>query len=264
MTFDMKNRMVIQTTVPLEIDQIQNLYTNRDKVYFVIDYKESALKEQGLLFYMSNLELPGDVYVNPSIPLEDKFNLIKAYMGLNNMIPLSSLLLAIAQILYVKKGIDFGDIIERPILTIEETEQFIEENTDLVDRWIHIMDSMYVYTLYVIAAGLMEVDDQQGNRDLVELNPIYQEFPHIDDINYVGTNFIYVFNIPGFSRLYYSVPDSKLSFFKYQFTEYCYKGENLYNYYMESDNWLLSAAMVLLGFDKLSKEDTAVEEVPDN
>jgi len=61
--------MVIKTTVPLEIDQIQNLYTNRDKVYFVVDYKESALKEQGLLFYMSNLELPGDVYVNPSTPL---------------------------------------------------------------------------------------------------------------------------------------------------------------------------------------------------
>ena len=244
----MEDIITITTPVPLEMDQIRNLYENREKVHFLLDYENSQIKDQGFLFYVGNLEIPGDINFN--LKTKDKLSLLREYMILPNLIELNTLNHATMQVVLRRKNVDMTGMFASTALDDDEIDLFISENEELVDRWIIFLDSMYVYALYTIYLQDQIGEEQNENivAELVKANPIRQMVPEKMDPTFVSPNFVFLIQTPSFFESYFSV-DVNLDetyFFTYQFTEYCYKGMNLFYYFTQKENWLLAAALVLL------------------
>lgn len=247
-----EDKITVATPVPLAMEQIRNLYENRDKIHFLLDYDKSELKNEGFLFYVGNLEIPGDVNLN--IKTEDKLSLLREYMQLPNLIQLNTLNLATMQVVLRRKGFDMTGMFDVVALFDEEIDRFISENEELVDRWVTFLDSMYVYALFSVylsdQAAAIETEITDGiMRELVQANPIKQMVPEKMDPSYISPNFVHLIRTPSFFESYFSTELNldEMYFFTYQFTEYCFKGSNLYSYFTGYENWLLAAVTVLLG-----------------
>jgi len=245
----MQDKITLTAPIPLDMDHIRNLFNNRDKIQFYLDYKNSAIKEQGFLFYVSNVDIPGDVLLDCSS--EEKLNLIEHFMKLPNMVNLPSLSLAVVQILLTRKNINVDCFFSVTPLTQQEVRAFITQHQQLVDDWISFFDSLYVYTLYCsyVPSLIGNSTDQDVIREKLKLNPIKKIVPELNNPGFISPNFIHVMQIPTFLEIYYSTGFhlDNMRFFTYQFTEYCYKGKSLFYYFSGFENWLLAAIHVLLG-----------------
>lgn len=243
-------RTIIESGAPLDIQDLKHVFNDRDSVYYLIDYDQSSLKEKGLLFYLSNLEIPGDIVFSEETPLEDKFTTIKSYMEISNLIDAPTLAATVASLLFRYKGLD-EQVVENPIFTEEESDLFIEQNKELMDRWCLFMDSLFIYALYVFyQSEMIKEATKDGEEDpILPPNPVQQAVPEIDNSAFIGHNLIYVCGQEGFYEWYFSIelPDIRnMRFFTHQFTEYCFKGNNLFHYFIENGNWLLAAVQTFL------------------
>jgi hypothetical protein len=262
----MEDKILIKSPVPLDMEQIKNLYTNKDKVQFLLDYKKSQIRDRGFLFYVGNLEIPGDVLLD--VPSEEKLSLVREYMILPNLVNLNTLVLAVMQIVLIRKGADVSDMFSATALTKDEANIFIEQNTELVDKWIVFIDSLYVFALYCAYMNDTIGDSVDENiiREKSKNNPIRHMVTECMDPTYISPNFIYLIQTPMFLQTYFSlgIDLNKTRFFTFQFTEYCYKGMNLFYHFVEKDNWLLAAVTVILGQNGDISEEPSDDKTPNN
>lgn len=249
---DITDTIPIETKVPLSMEEMKNLFMNRDKFRYVINYSDSSLKGSGFLFYISNLELPAELDLTDDVSTEDKFELIYEYMKMSNLIDVGTLAYTVMEILLVARNVDTSDMFDNSFLTKDEVHQFIQEHTEIVKKWISFMNSLYVYALYVAY-------ETSPSENAGDANPIQQMVPKIDDPNYIGNNFINVMNLPGFFEIYFSkeINMDNTAFFTHQFTEYCFQGKNLYHFFAHEDNWLFLSVLVMLGADEDGTDNPA-------
>ena len=130
-------------------------------------------------------------------------------------------------------GIDTSSVLINTYLTEEQVEQFINTRKDKIERWVHFLDSSMLYMIY----SFKELNDTVKVED---------NFPKIQDANYVGLNIVNLFSIPGFMTCYFGAgPAPSMSFFTEQFTTYMFKGKSFFEYFNNEENILLPTLLAL-------------------
>lgn len=238
---------VKEITAPLKVEELKNFIEKKD-TFYLIDYKNSELRDGIFLNYLSNLDLPCEVLLN-DCSYNEKEQLLLAYLNSKNIVNIESLAFNVSKILLDYRGIETSDIFDNPALSTEETKQFIVSHEEVLKKWEHFFESTIVYALYLM-------------KDLDSENDIKSQVPHIDDSNYVGLNVVNLFQNPIFMEMFF-IPGTRteLSFFVRQFDEYMFKGANLFQYYHTHNNTILALMIGQYGGDiKRELLDEALKE----
>jgi hypothetical protein len=202
------NMNLINTPAPIAIEDLKQYFTDKNSFY-IINYNESKLKGSKLITYLSNLDLPCDIDLNISV--DEFYSLLKEYMSSPMLVNIRSLEFAVMGVIQQAKGIsDNGH------------KQFIEQNRDLIDRWISKIDSLTLYNMYII------------NSD--ETKNFAQAFPKDDTDSVEGVNFVSLLKHPEFYSLYHKIEEDKLKFYEKYFNEYMFKGKNMYSFWANGNN----------------------------
>lgn len=219
---DPKN--VRNVSVPLKVETLKEFFENKE-LFFVVDYATSQIKGNMFLTYLSNLDLPCEVDLSKASK-QEKFDMIKTYMETRNMNNSDVLKLTAAELMLRYKCVNYGNLFANSLLTEEERVEFIQQNLEIFYKWDHFLYSTlgYLIKMYPELNEKLKVED----------------FPVINDPNYVGLNVVQLFGITGFAELYFSSSLwTPFNYFKPQFEEYMFKGQNLYHYFSCEENTMV-------------------------
>ena len=225
---------VISCTVPIEINKLQE-YFNDKEYRFEINYNNSSLQKKEFLTYLSNLEIPSDLISPIQLSYEIKSSLLYEYMVFPAITLISTLNLAVSSIIFRAKGYDLKDAYPNPYFSEEEADLFIEENNELIQKWITFLDSCTIYA-------------QKSIPELNEMDFLTGGIETIEDRNYIGHNVVNLFSLDFFFHNYYSKELGTLYYFKYQFDDRMFKGLDLNYYFFTKHNFLMSM------FDTLGRD----------
>lgn len=213
---------IIETKAPLELEQLKEYFTDKN-VFYLIDYERSDLKGDILLTYLSNLEIPCDI----KIELADNcMELLKDYLNFKQIVSIPFLEHKTIDVLFQAKGFYEGN-----------DKQFIEENRETLQQWIEKLDSLSLYSMWIV------------NED--SFKEFAESFPKDNTNDITGINFVSLLKHEHFYTYYNVVEEENLKFFSEYFEEYMFKGNNLYSYWANENNpmFLLNWAISSGEFD---------------
>jgi hypothetical protein len=200
---------IIETTAPISIDNLKKYFEDKETV-FLIDYDNSNLKEEKLLTYLSNLEIPCDLNITDNDYL---LPLITCYLKSPHMVEIPFLERITIILLLQHKG-----ILEKQDLTM------LESFKELLDLWCERLDSLTLYNLYCVN------EDNDYFKNWVLETGIKD-----DTTDMSGCNFVNLLKYEDFYR-FYQKSSSTPKYFPYYFDEYVFKGKNLYSYWANNNN----------------------------
>lgn len=197
---------IITTTAPIGLEDLKK-YFNDKTISYVIDYDNSKLQGAKLLTYISNLDLPIDVFFNPES--ESGQELLKAYLESTFMVSVPSLEKAVIQLLLKYKF-------------EKNKNEFETQNSEILEQWCRVLESCTLFNLYSVA--------EESFKDFVRQHP--EEKFEV----FKGVNFVQLFKHQEFFFFYQSIDESKLRFMPELFDSYMFKGKNLYNFWANENN----------------------------
>jgi hypothetical protein len=212
-----------ETIAPLPIDAIKEYFHDKE-ITFLVDYENSKISDKIFLTYVSNLDIPLDIKLSKSYPDEKVFALLDAYMDVKSISNINSINMMMVHVLLRYIGVDTSKALVNTYLTDEQVDKFISTRSEKIERWSHFLDSTMLYLIY-------------SYKELNDRIKVEESYPKIEDINYVGLNIVNLFSVPGFMTCYFGArPTPPMSFFTEQFTNYMFKGKNLFGYFNTEEN----------------------------
>jgi hypothetical protein len=199
---------ILNVSAPIEIEDLKKYFTDKT-TFYKINYAESKLKGSKLITYLSNLDLPADITLNVSD--DEIYDLVKDYMNSPMLVNISSLEFTVMSIIEEAKGLHNNG-----------HKKFIDENQELLDKWISRLDSLTLYNMFIINSE--------------ETKTFAESFPLDETKEVTGINFISLLKHPEFYSLYRKIDKSKLKFYKNYFNEYMFKGKNIYSFWANENN----------------------------
>jgi hypothetical protein len=203
------NMNIINTTAPISIENLKKYFTDKSILY-VIDYDSSALKEQKLLTYLSNLDLPVDVDLD--VTKEDHLLLLKSYLETSSLVKVPSLEIAAFDCLMEFKQLS----------TSTNYSSFIESNRQTISEWATRLDSLTLYNMWCL--------NDDSIKEWVETF----ETDESDTTRCV--NFVNLLKYENFYSYYQAETPLVLRNYKKLFNDYCFKGKNLFQYWSNENN----------------------------
>ena len=208
------------TIAPIPLDDLKEYFSNKE-IKFHINYDDSTLKGEKLLTYLSNLDVPCDVFFK-NTSKEEKFDIVKSYLNTRMLVNIKSLEVTALLIVLASKGIDNTSYYNNNLLTIEEINEFIEFNKEIVEKWTIALASGSVYNLYTIK------DDK--------IKDLTNDFDKVDDAEYCGINYVKLYNYLSVFELFPKVKPKDKKFLVKQFTEPMFKGSSMYDFWYVKNN----------------------------
>lgn len=207
---DLGDKMnIVSTTAPIKIEDLKKYFEDKNTSY-VIDYDSSTLKGAKLLTYLSNLDIPCNINFDPKN--KDHLDLLKEYFVSQSLVKVESLEVAAIVCLLVQKGIVEDNLFK----------SFVEENTDLINIWSGILDSLTVYNMYSVG--------------IEEFKSWAKSFPTADESIKIGVNFVNLLKYEDFYLFYNKVEETNLKFYEKQFNDYMFKTKNLHEFWANDKN----------------------------
>jgi len=203
---------IVETTAPISIEYLKKYFIDKNTLY-IIDYKQSQLKSNKLMTYLSNLEIPCDIKLN-ELDTVELYELVKSYMETTMIVNLKSLELFVIHLILETKG----------LLKEECHKDFIEANKELIDSWISKLDSLTLYNMFSV--------------DNDEFKSFVKQFPEDDTDSVHGINFVSLLENKEFYDIYIKIDQNKLKFYSKYFQEYMFRGKNMYSYWANENNSL--------------------------
>lgn len=230
---------IVETVAPITIDNLKKYFTDKT-TFFIINYKDSALKGSKLLTYLSNLDIPCDIDCN-GCSENEVLDLLKDYLHTNMIVNIQSLEKAITSILLQTKGL---------IPVIDSA--FIEDNKDILQTWISKLESLSLYNMYIVGDEKFKSFVDEFNKD--------------DTSDLVGVNFISLLKNEYFYSFYGNIDSRNLKFYTHYFDDYMFKGKNMYSYWANENNplFLLTygiAEGMITGESYISAKQKTIEEL---
>lgn len=199
---------LIITPAPISIENLKKYFASKDITY-IIDYESSQLKGKKLLTYLSNLDIPSDIKIDAE---SDEFrDLLLEYMKSHFLINSETLEIYVIKMLFQAKGMAEED----PYM-----KKFIDENKEVVDKWLNIINSLFAYNMYTL-----------NSQDFKEYA---RSFPHDDSIDCI--NFVNLFKYSDFYNLFSNIDEKEFKFYNKFFDEYIFKGKSLFDYWTNEKN----------------------------
>jgi hypothetical protein len=206
----------IKTTAPISIDDLRKYFLD-NTITYEIDYKNSKLKGQKLLTYLSNLDIPCDIAADFD---EEFLDLVKDYFNSPILLSVNILESIAMEILFCNR---FG-LTETASsqMSNEKMTKFISENKDIIDHWSKVLDSLTVYNMQTV--------DVPEFKEFVESHPL-------DETNDLkGINFVQLLKYQDFYLFYNKINREWLTNYRTYFNEYMFKSKNLYFYWANENN----------------------------
>lgn len=203
-----KNMNLINTSAPIPIQELKKFFEDKT-TYYVIDYATSTLKGSKLLTYLGNLDLPCDI--NADTGSAEFAELLSSYFHHPLITNIPLLEQETIKVLLERKGlVDFG------------YSEFIKQNSEIIDRWSNILDSLSLYNLYTVNAP--------------ELKEYVESFPKNDTSTTEGINFVSILKHQEFYEFYNVVDQPGLQYYSTYFSQNMFKGSTLYAYWANENN----------------------------
>jgi hypothetical protein len=203
---------IIETTTPISIENLKEYFADND-VCFLIDYENSTLRGNKLLTYLSNLEIPCDIKFSND---DDLYELIVEYFNSQMLLNIDSLEKKALEILLQCKY--------EPEIVNERNEKFIEENIQIISKWISLIESLTVYNMFIIK--------KEETQDFVKIFPVVEN----DDLR--GINFVSLLKHEIFYDLITTIDPKNLLYYKEYFENNVFKGKNLFEFWSNEKNIL--------------------------
>jgi hypothetical protein len=194
---------IIETVVPISIENLKKYFNNKE-TFYLIDCKNSELKGNKLLTYLSNLDLPSDVK-------DPDLELVKDYLNNSSLVNINSLENIVIDILLEYKG----------ILKTDNYKNFIKENENIISIWSNKLDSLSIFNMYIVK--------------LEEFKNYAEGFKKDDTKNLEGINFVSLLKHERF-YLFYNKLNTDIKFYTHYFNDYMFRGKNLYEFWATSKN----------------------------
>jgi hypothetical protein len=201
---------IINTVAPIPIDELKKYFVDPD-TKFLINYKDSKLKDSKLLTYLSNLDIPADIDLNGS-ENQEFFDLLKAYFESPFLLNVDLLEESAIEVLLTRKN----------IIVKEEYSKFIDENTEIIDKWVNVLESLLLYNVSIINEP--------------KIKETLSSFEIVPGQDLVGINFVNLIKHEHFYLFYDSVNNDHLKYYQGYFDDYMFKGKNLYSYWAHENN----------------------------
>lgn len=200
---------LIETTAPISIENLKKYFTDKSTRY-VIDYKNSTIKDLKLITYLSNLDIPADVSFKDCTE-DEVYSFLTSYMNSTMIVNLQTVENMVVDIIGQVKG----------IYSVQD-QKFIDSNKEIIDHWIARIDSLTLYNMYIV-----------GEETFKEFVTSHEE-DSTDSL--IGVNFVSLIKNNFFSDLLSTVDETKLKYFSTYFNEYMFKGKSLYSYWAVGEN----------------------------
>jgi hypothetical protein len=200
---------IIETTAPISIENLKK-YFNDQTTFFVIDYKNSSLKGTKLLTYLSNLDIPSDINFT-GCSSDECFDMIKEYLNSTMIVNIPALESAVINILHQTKNL------------VQVTDkEFIDDNKEILDKWISKLESLSLFNMHIIGNGIFE--------------EFVSSFEVDTSSELIGVNFISLLKNEHFYSFYNNTDKKSLKFYTHYFNDYMFKGKNMYSYWANENN----------------------------
>jgi hypothetical protein len=230
---------IVNTTAPIAIEELKKYFADKDTKY-LIDYKNSQLKDKKLLIYLSNLEIPCDIdFKNCEDNEVDE--IVSEYLNLSSLVNIPILENIVTNLLLQQKNI------------IPETKkELLEKNKEIIEKWISKLESLTLYNMYIIGDNCFE--------------EFLDKFEKDDTDNLQGINFVSLLKNDYFFTFYQKMSGQPLKFYNKLFTEYMIKGKNMYSYWANENNpmFLLTFGItqgLVTGDNYVVAKKVSVEEI---
>jgi hypothetical protein len=217
---------LIETIVPIPIEDLKKSFVDKSIVY-AIDYANSRLKGKAFLAYISNLN------VNVRLRLEDgdeKNELISEYLKLPLVVNILELELHVIELLLTMKAL---------VPSNEVKAKIIADNSEILDKWMTVLDSLIIYPFQTIMDGKGPIDREDFQKAL-------EEYPIDNTDSPVGINFVNLLKHHDFFVYYQRIDLGNVRYFKSYFTENLFKGATLYSYWANVNNTLYLGTIAIV------------------
>jgi hypothetical protein len=206
----------INTIAPIAIEELKKYFVD-DTTEFIIDYKNSTLKGSKLLIYLGNLNVPCDLDAESD---NEFLELLKDYFNAKTLVSIPKLELAAIEVLFGNKELLDSDY--QGILSLEQVTNFNKENSEIIEKWVCILDSLTLYNMKIV--------------NVPEFHEFVESFPTNDTDELTGINFVNILRYQDFYLYYGKINEKNLTNYRRYFSEYMFKGKNLFHFWANEVN----------------------------
>lgn len=198
---------LLKTTAPIAIEDLKKYFEDKTVVFDIV-YKDSQLKGEKLLVYISNLDIPCTITFEDD---DELFSLVDEYLKFNMIVNLPILENVTTELLLQLKGIN-------PVIN----QKHIDDRKEQLLKWAEKLESMPLFNFYSI--------------DLDEFKEFVKAHPEDNTDSLEGVNFVKLFANDRFFEFYSGDPMFAPKYYSTYFNEYMFKGTNLYSYWANENN----------------------------
>lgn len=204
-------------TLPLTTDQIQQLFTSKEKERQVIDVVNSKLRGDVLCTYIANMQLVCSFGNAKELSFEEKEGLVKNFFEFKYAIECDTLVTTIADLLFKSRGLYSK---YESFLSQEEVFKFIDNNKEVVDKYSNFLDS------FLLTVPSFEKDFRLQVLEQIEQGVIEE----VTDPDVIGVNILQLITVKGFLDGFLTTSDiSNVKYYTYAIGKLHYKQKSIYD-----------------------------------
>lgn len=215
-------------TVPFDAETLRQIVTG-ELSDFIIDYKNSTIKEKNFITYMSNLGIKKPVISFTGVEADELKTLIVEYIKHPSLCHIPQLEATLLKCLFVVKGfqmnrvdmsVDDVSYLSQSILNNEQIVEVVQANKELFVAVARILDGMVLYA----------VSNLNSFKEAHEGQPV--SINHVKEALPVGKTFINLLSNETFNCHYYGAlpPFEMLEYFDHYYDRPIYSGKTLISF----------------------------------
>jgi hypothetical protein len=241
-------------TIPMSTEELQDLFLNPAKSY-VIDLKNSKLKGEAFITYISNMKMKCSLLKDTNLTKEEKYDTLSYFFQFSYPVDCDTLIETSAFLFlrYRNVPVDFSF----SWLSIEDMDEYIALNKPLFEKVSKFMDSLIL--------GVSSFNND-FKKDYLEPAIESGEIEVIDDANLFSVNMLGMLTVPNF--LEYFIGFSPLSetvdlkYYRHQMEQMTYNKKSLFEVFanLKEDSLILSLVNVF--FSEKDSESSVLNKYP--